>query len=478
MVVKVKEPLRRRVRPACARARSSSPTCTWRRCPSSPTRCSSGSVTGIAYETITDRHGRLPLLTPMSEVAGRMAVLVGASYLQKPFGGRGTLLAGVPGVPPGDVVIIGGGIVGLNSAKMALGLGARVDGARHQPRPPALPRRHLPRRGRRRWRATTTTCSPRCAAPTSLIGAVLIPGRSAPKLVTREMLRQMKDGRGGRRRRRRPGRLLRDHPPDHPLGPGLRRSTASSTTAWPTCRARCRAPRRSRSTTPRLPYTLALANKGVAAGGARRPRPRSPGSTPTRATSPASRWRSRRGGRTRRSSSCWRRETSGASASETTAVSRRASPSGEPARLQSSRRAPVSVLHSSRRSAGDRRLELSGGRRRMAKASRQAWRAGRGKSRSGGLARPRQALPARLAVDRVADQRVAEALAGGRGSGGCGRCRGRARASEMPAAARRACGSAVRGGPAAGRAPPSPCAASGWRPIGASIVAGGGSGAP
>ncbi len=103
-------------------------------------------VTGIAYETIEDRQGRLPLLTPMSEVAGRMAVLVGASYLQKIYGGRGTLLAGVPGVPPGDVVIIGGGIVGLNSLKMALGLGARRHGARHQPRPPARARRPLPRR--------------------------------------------------------------------------------------------------------------------------------------------------------------------------------------------------------------------------------------------------------------------------------------------------------------------------------------------
>ncbi|HBL26274.1 MAG TPA: alanine dehydrogenase, partial [Acidobacteria bacterium] len=76
-------------------------------------------VTGVAYETIEDRQGRLPLLTPMSEVAGRMAVVVGASFLQRIHGGRGTLLAGVPGVPPGDVVILGGGIVGINSIKMA-----------------------------------------------------------------------------------------------------------------------------------------------------------------------------------------------------------------------------------------------------------------------------------------------------------------------------------------------------------------------
>src|SRR5687768_7401853 len=84
-------------------------------------------ITGIAYETITDERKRtLPLLTPMSEVAGRMSVHVGAYYLHKPNGGRGVLLGGVPGVLPADVVIIGGGVVGTNAAKMATGLGARV----------------------------------------------------------------------------------------------------------------------------------------------------------------------------------------------------------------------------------------------------------------------------------------------------------------------------------------------------------------
>ncbi len=150
-------------------------------------------VTGIAYETIEDRQRRLPLLTPMSEVAGRMAVVVGASYLQKFLGGRGTLLAGVPGVPPGDVVVLGGGIVGLNSIKMALGLGARVtvldtnldklrqiDDLFHG--------------------AVTTLASNQYNLRAALrrtdllIGAVLIPGASAPKLVTREMLKLMKEG--------------------------------------------------------------------------------------------------------------------------------------------------------------------------------------------------------------------------------------------------------------------------------------------
>jgi alanine dehydrogenase len=150
-------------------------------------------VTGVAYETIEDKSGRLPLLTPMSEVAGRMAVAVGASYLQKVHGGRGTLLAGVPGVPPGDVVVIGGGIVGLNSIKIALGLGARV----------AVLDTNLDRlrqiddlfHG-----AVTTLASNqynlRAAMRRAdlLIGAVLIPGRAAPKLVTRDMLKLMKEG--------------------------------------------------------------------------------------------------------------------------------------------------------------------------------------------------------------------------------------------------------------------------------------------
>ena len=150
-------------------------------------------VSGVAYETITDENGGLPLLTPMSEVAGRMAVLWGAFYLQGAHGGRGTLLSGVPGVPPGDVVIIGGGIVGLNSAKMALGLGARV----------TILETSL---DRMRWLdnifhgALTTLSSNHhnlMAAMNRadlLVGAVLIPGASAPKLVTREMLKAMKPG--------------------------------------------------------------------------------------------------------------------------------------------------------------------------------------------------------------------------------------------------------------------------------------------
>ncbi|MCG8460118.1 MAG: alanine dehydrogenase [Holophagales bacterium] len=150
-------------------------------------------VKGIAYETITDRNGGLPLLAPMSEVAGRMSVLVGATHLQAAHGGCGVLISGVPGVPPGDVVVIGGGIVGLNATKIAHGMRSRVTVLEANP-------------DRMRFiddlfdGAVTTLASNRHNLETCLeradlvIGAVLIPGRSAPKLITREMLSLMKKG--------------------------------------------------------------------------------------------------------------------------------------------------------------------------------------------------------------------------------------------------------------------------------------------
>jgi len=151
-------------------------------------------ISGIAYETITDERKRsLPLLTPMSEVAGRMSVHVGAYYLHKPNGGRGVLLGGVPGVLPADVMIIGGGVVGTNAAKMAIGLGARVtildvsldrlrqldDIFRGELQTLASSKAHLEDAVRR---------------ADLLIGGVLIPGASAPKLVTRQMVSEMKKG--------------------------------------------------------------------------------------------------------------------------------------------------------------------------------------------------------------------------------------------------------------------------------------------
>lgn len=150
-------------------------------------------VTGIAYETVRDRAGSLPLLTPMSEVAGRLSVQVGAAYLQKEHGGRGVLLGGVPGTLPGNVFIIGGGIVGTNAAKMALGLGAKV----------TLVDLNLNRLreiddifgGRVFTLASNSYNIERAASEADLlIGGVLIPGAAAPKIVTRAMVSKMKKG--------------------------------------------------------------------------------------------------------------------------------------------------------------------------------------------------------------------------------------------------------------------------------------------
>jgi alanine dehydrogenase len=150
-------------------------------------------VTGIAYETITDRRGSLPLLTPMSEVAGRMAIQVGAHYLEKMSGGRGILLGGVPGVPAARVVIIGGGVVGTNAAKIAVGMGAHVT---------------IIDSNLERLRELDDIFLSKISTLASsaymihdailqadlIIGAVLVPGASAPKLVTRNMLKDVPNG--------------------------------------------------------------------------------------------------------------------------------------------------------------------------------------------------------------------------------------------------------------------------------------------
>ena len=147
----------------------------------------------IAYETIQKADGSLPLLTPMSEVAGRMAIQQGAKYLEMAQGGHGVLLGGVPGVDPGTVVIIGGGIVGINAAKMACGLGAKV---------------YVLDMSLDRLRYLSDVMPSNCyllmSSPATIrdlisradvvVGAVLIPGAKAPRLVTREMLKTMKPG--------------------------------------------------------------------------------------------------------------------------------------------------------------------------------------------------------------------------------------------------------------------------------------------
>ncbi len=150
-------------------------------------------VTAIAYETITDDHGGLPLLAPMSEVAGRMAIQVGAVSLQESNGGRGVLLGGVPGVAPGKVAVLGGGVVGTNAAKMAIGLGASVTILdRSMPRLRALDDLFL---GRIQTEFASFDATEQAIEEADLvIGAVLIPGAAAPKLIRREQLARMKRG--------------------------------------------------------------------------------------------------------------------------------------------------------------------------------------------------------------------------------------------------------------------------------------------
>ena len=149
--------------------------------------------TAIAYETITDDDGGLPLLAPMSEVAGRLAVIEGASNLKANVGGRGVLISGVPGTPPAEVLVVGGGVVGMNAAKMAVGLGARV----------TVFDRSVPRL---RYlsdifgNSITTRYSSNAALADAIktadmvIGAVLVPGAAAPKLITHAQLSTMQAG--------------------------------------------------------------------------------------------------------------------------------------------------------------------------------------------------------------------------------------------------------------------------------------------
>jgi alanine dehydrogenase len=150
-------------------------------------------IAAVAYETVETNNGGLPLLAPMSEIAGRLAAQAGAYFLEKPLGGRGLLLGGVPGVAPGRVVVIGGGMVGYNAAVIAIGLGANVT---------------ILERSLDRMRHLEEVLSGRVSLVMSsslqieeslrdadvVIGAVLIPGAVAPKLVTREMVAGMKDG--------------------------------------------------------------------------------------------------------------------------------------------------------------------------------------------------------------------------------------------------------------------------------------------
>jgi alanine dehydrogenase len=155
--------------------------------------CMESEIVAIAYETITDKKGTLPLLTPMSEIAGKMSIQEGAKYLEKPMMGRGILLGGVPGVAPAHVVVLGGGIVGTNAAKVAAGLGANVvimdinlDRLRYLD--DVMPANvHT-------IYSDPQTIRDEVRRADLVIGAVLIPGAKAPRLVTRSDLKEMKNG--------------------------------------------------------------------------------------------------------------------------------------------------------------------------------------------------------------------------------------------------------------------------------------------
>ena len=192
MVVKVKEPQAEEI----ARLREGQILFTYLHLAPDPKQTEGlvkSGCTAVAYETVTDDRGGLPLLAPMSEVAGRLSIEAAGAALKRYGGGRGLLLGGVPGVQPARVVVIGGGVVGTHAARMAAGLGAEV----------SVLDRSLPRlreidelfEGRVRTRYSTfATLEEEVFEADVVIGAVLVPGAAAPKLVTREMLKSMKRG--------------------------------------------------------------------------------------------------------------------------------------------------------------------------------------------------------------------------------------------------------------------------------------------
>lgn len=217
-------------------------------------------IVAIAYETVTDAAGTLPLLTPMSEVAGRMAIQAGATALQLANGGRGVLLGGVPGVAPGKVLILGAGTVGTHAARMALGLGAAVTLMDI-----SLPRlRHLDEvsGGRLKTRYSEAHAIEELVCETDLIvGAVLLPGKRAPKLISRALVQSMK-----------PGSVLVDVAIDQG---GCAETSRPTTHSSPTyieegvvhycvanMPAACARTATQALTNATLPYVLALAGKG------------------------------------------------------------------------------------------------------------------------------------------------------------------------------------------------------------------------
>ena len=178
-------------------------------------------ATCVAYETVEDARGRLPLLAPMSEVAGKIATQAGAFMLEKPLGGRGILLGGVPGVAAANVMVIGGGVVGMNAAFIAIGMEATV--YVYDRNIDRLRELDIAFGGRAdTCYASTLDIEKRLPDVDLVIGAVLVHGAKAPYVIRREQLKLMKKGAVHRRRLDRPGRLLRDLAADDALRPDLR----------------------------------------------------------------------------------------------------------------------------------------------------------------------------------------------------------------------------------------------------------------
>jgi alanine dehydrogenase len=192
MIVKVKEPQPQE----CRRLRPGQVLFTYLHLAPDPEQAHlllESGCTAIAYETVVDRNGRLPLLAPMSEIAGRMSIQVGAVALQKSNGGSGVLIGGVPGVLPAKVVVLGGGVVGINAARMALGLGGDVTILdKSLPRLAELDMHFGP--GLKTAYATADSIADLVADADLVVGAVLVTGASAPRLVTRAMLGTMRPG--------------------------------------------------------------------------------------------------------------------------------------------------------------------------------------------------------------------------------------------------------------------------------------------
>ena len=192
MIVKVKEPQAAE----CAMLRRGQILYTYLHLAPDPEQTAAlikSGVTAIAYETVTGPGGTLPLLKPMSQVAGRMSIQAGATALEKAHGGRGVLLGGVPGVLPGRVLVIGGGVVGFNAAQMAVGLGADTTILDRDPEVLERLGTHFESRAKTRFSNRANIEQMLCEADL-VIGAVLVPGAAAPKLVTRDMLKCMKPG--------------------------------------------------------------------------------------------------------------------------------------------------------------------------------------------------------------------------------------------------------------------------------------------